>query len=84
MYHRHGKLFRHTRWYFSMTLVKWKLILDRLEMVLISMQERCTVCVEYTTGMEIFSGHQMLLLGGVNQLEDHFSLFRDSVNLNAR
>jgi hypothetical protein len=33
-----------------------KLVLDLLEIVLISMQESCTVCVECTTGMEIFLG----------------------------
>jgi hypothetical protein len=33
-----------------------KLVSDLLEIVLISMQESCTVCVECTTGMEIFLG----------------------------
>jgi hypothetical protein len=36
IYNGHGNLFRHSRWYFSVTLVKWKLISVRLEIVLIS------------------------------------------------
>jgi hypothetical protein len=56
MYHRHGNLFKHTRWYFSVTLVKSKLVLDHLEIELISTQYRCMVCTECTTGMEIFLG----------------------------
>jgi hypothetical protein len=33
----------------------WKLVLVYLEVVLVSVQARCVVCAEYTTGMEIFS-----------------------------
>ena len=36
-----------------MTMLKWKLVLVRLEIVLILMQDRCTVCVEHTVGSEI-------------------------------
>ena len=36
-----------------MTWVKWKLVLVRLEIVLISTQDRCTVYAECTTSMEI-------------------------------
>jgi hypothetical protein len=49
------------------TLVKWKLNLDRLEIVLISMQDRSMVCAERTTGMEIFSVHPMVLLGDIGK-----------------
>jgi hypothetical protein len=56
MYHGHGNLLRHTQRYFQVTLVKWKLISDRLEVVLISTQDRRTVCAECTIVMEIFSG----------------------------
>jgi hypothetical protein len=38
------------------TLVNWKLVLDLLEIVLISTQDSCTVCTEYTAGMEVFLG----------------------------
>jgi hypothetical protein len=34
MYHGPGNHFGHTRWYFSVTWVKWKLVLVRLEIVL--------------------------------------------------
>jgi hypothetical protein len=33
--------------------VIWNLVLVRLERVLVSVQDRCTVCVEHTTGLEI-------------------------------
>jgi hypothetical protein len=33
--------------------LKWKLVSVRLEIVLILMQDRCTVCVECTIGSEI-------------------------------
>jgi hypothetical protein len=33
--------------------VKWKLVLVRLEIVLVSVQDRCMVCAEHTSGMKI-------------------------------
>jgi hypothetical protein len=33
--------------------VKWKLNSVRLEIVLVSAQDRCTVCAEHTIGLEI-------------------------------
>jgi CO dehydrogenase/acetyl-CoA synthase alpha subunit len=36
-------------------IVKWKLVSDRFEIVLIPMQDRCTVCTECTTFIVIFS-----------------------------
>ena len=36
-----------------MTMLKWKLVLVRLEIVLILMQDNFTVCVEHTIGSEI-------------------------------
>jgi hypothetical protein len=55
---------------------KWKLILVCLDIILISRQDRCTVCTKCTIGSEIaFWAHQMLLLGAVDQVEDRFSLF---------
>jgi hypothetical protein len=59
MYHGHGNLFKHTRWYFLVTLVGWKLVSVRLEIVLVSVQDWCTVCAERTIGLE---AHQMVLL----------------------
>jgi hypothetical protein len=56
MYHRLGNHFGRTRWYSNVKWVKWKLVLVRLETVLIFTQDRCTVCTECTTGMEIILG----------------------------
>ena len=36
-----------------MTMLKWKLVSVRLEIVLILTQDRCMVCVEHTIGYEI-------------------------------
>jgi hypothetical protein len=54
MYHGHGNISMHTRWYFLVTLVKWKLISDHLEIVLISTQDRCMVSTECTTAWKSF------------------------------
>jgi hypothetical protein len=35
------------------TMLKWKLISVRLEIVLILMHDRCTVCAERTIGSDI-------------------------------
>jgi hypothetical protein len=63
------------------TWVKGKLASVYLEIVLILVQDRCMVCAECTTGMEIFLPHPMDLLCDVGQMETHFGLFCDSVNL---
>jgi hypothetical protein len=52
--------------------------------VLISRQDRCTVCAKCTIGSKIFWAHQMVLQGGADEVEDRFSLFGDIVNLQAR
>jgi hypothetical protein len=36
-----------------LTRLKWKLVLVRLNIVLILTQDRCTVCAEHTIGLEI-------------------------------
>jgi hypothetical protein len=45
-YHRPRNHFGHTRWYSYVTWVKWKLVSIYLETLLISMQDRFTVCVD--------------------------------------
>jgi hypothetical protein len=45
--------FGHTRWNSMVMWVKWKLILVSFEIVLISTQDRCMVCVEHAIGLEI-------------------------------
>jgi hypothetical protein len=42
-YRRVGNHFGRTRWNSYMTWIMWKLISVRLEMVLVSVQDRCTV-----------------------------------------
>ena len=67
-----------------MTWVKCELILLSLETVLISAQDRCTVCTKCSTGMEIVLAVHDGTLGDVGQGEARFSLFEDSVTLDAR
>ena len=55
-----------------------------LEMVLVSLQDRCTVCAKRTIGLETVLGAQMVLLGDEAQVESHFGPFRDNANLDAR
>jgi hypothetical protein len=66
------------------SVYKWKLISVCLEMVLVSAQDRCTVCAERTIGSEIILTHPMVLLGDVGQVEARFGPFVDSVNLGTR
>ena len=55
-----------------------------LETVLVSVQDRCMVCAKCTTGMEILFGIPDGTLGDLGEMEANWSLFGDSVNLNAR
>ena len=65
-----------------MTWDKWKLILLHLETVLISTQDRCTVCAKPTIGS--FWVHPMELLSDVGHVESGFGPFGDSVSVRAR
>jgi hypothetical protein len=56
----------------------------RLEIVLISAQDRCTIYAKCTTGRKSFWAHPMILLGDVGQVEALFGPFRYSLNLSAR
>ena len=67
-----------------MTWVLWNLVLDRLETVLVSVEDRCMVCAKRTTGSDIVFNALMVLLGDEAQVEAPFSLFGDSANLDAR
>jgi hypothetical protein len=53
MYHGHVNRFGHTRWYSYVMYVKWKPVSVRLDVVLDSAQDRCTVCAKRTIGVEI-------------------------------
>ena len=67
-----------------MTWVLWNPVSDRLEIVLVSVQDRCTVCAKHTIGLDIVFNAPMVLLGDKAQVEACFSLFGDSANLDAR
>jgi hypothetical protein len=62
-----------------MMMLKWKLVLVRLEIVVILMQDRCTVSAEHSIGSKIVCTHPMELLGDVCHVESHFGLFGHSV-----
>ena len=64
--------------------VMWNLISVRLETVLVSVQDRCMVCVEQMMGSEIILDAPMVLLGDEAQVEARFGPFGDSANLDAR
>ena len=63
-------------------MLKWKLVSVRLEIVLILMQERCTVWVKRNIGPEIIL--HALDLGDVGHVESLFFLFGGSVSVGAR
>ena len=57
---------------------------DHLEIVLVSVQDRCTLCAKRTIGLDIVFNAPMVLLGDEAQVEAHFSPCGDSANLDAR
>ena len=65
-----------------MTRLKWNLVLVRLEIVLVLVQDRCMVCSKQ--GSEIILTHPMVLLGDEAQVESCFGPFGDSVSISAR
>jgi hypothetical protein len=64
--------------------LKWMLVSVHLEIELILMQDRCTVCAERTIISEIIWIHPMDLLGDIGHVESHFNPFGDSVRVSAR
>ena len=67
--------------------MKWVLgnpVSDHLDIVLLSVQDRCTVCAKCTIGLDIIFNAPMVLLGDEAQLEARFSPFGDSANPDAR
>ena len=67
-----------------MTWVLWNLVSDHLEIVLVSVEDRCKVCAKRTTGSDIIFNALMVFLGDEAQVEAPFSPFGDSANLHAR
>jgi hypothetical protein len=54
------------------------------KIVLIMLQDRCTVCTEDTIGSEIILHTPMKLLGDMCHVESSFIPFGDTKNLDAR
>ena len=48
----------------------------RLEMVLLLVQDRCTVCAQRTIGQMSFRTHSMVILGDVGQVESRLAVWR--------
>ena len=48
--------------------VLWNLVLAHLEIVLVSVEDRCTVCAKRTIGLYIVYNAPMVLLGDEAQL----------------
>ena len=57
----------------------WNLVSVHLETVLVSVQDRCTVCAEHTIGSKIVLDAPDVLLGDVGQVESRFGLLGASV-----
>ena len=55
----------------------------RLVVVLLSVQDRCTVCAKRTIGLETILDALIVLLGDEAQVQAHFGTFRDCANLDA-
>ena len=62
----------------------WSLTCFRFETVLVSVQDRCIVCVERIIGSKIVLDAPDGIAGDEAQLKDHFGPFGDSTNLDAR
>ena len=67
-----------------MTWVVWNLTSSSLEIVLVSVQDRCMVWAKRTIGSEIILDAPLVLLGDEAQVEACFGPFGDSANLDAR
>ena len=67
-----------------MTWVMWNLVSIRLEIVLVLVQYRCTVCARCTTGSKIVLDAMMVLLCIEAEVDARFGLFGDSAKLDAR
>ena len=67
-----------------MTLVMWNLVSVRLDTVLVSMQDRCSVSRQTYHRLINRLTHPMVLLGDDAQVEARFGPFGDSANPDAR
>ena len=62
----------------------WNLFLVRLEVVLVSVQDSCTIYAKRTIGLDIVFNTSMVLQGDEAQVEARFSPCGDTGNLDAR
>ena len=62
--------------------MKW--VMYCLEIVLVSVQDRCTVCAKRKIGVDSVINAPMVHLGDEAQVEPHFSPRGDTANLDAR
>ena len=83
-YHRLENHFGRTRWNSYVMWVLWNLVLARLEIVLVSVQDRCMVCPKRTTSSKISLDTPDGLLGDIHLVEYHLGPFGDSVSVGAR
>ena len=67
-----------------MTRLKWKLVSILSEIVLILMQDSCTLCAERTKAWKLFWTLPMELLVDVGHVESFFGPFGDNVSVGAR
>jgi hypothetical protein len=61
----------------------WNLLSVHLEIVSVSVQDRCTIWAEHTLEKSFWM-HMMELLGDVGHVESSFGPFGDSVSFYAR
>ena len=61
----------------------WNLTSLSLEIVLVSVQDRCTVCANVPYAQKSYWTHPMVLLGDEAQVDACFGPFGDSVNVAA-
>jgi len=66
------------------TGVMWNLVSICLEIVLVLVQVRCTVCAKRTIGSTFVLNVPDVLLGDEAEMEARFGPFRDSVSVGAR
>ena len=64
--------------------VMLNLVSIHLEMVLVSVQDWCTVCGKHTVAQKLFWTLQMVLLGDEAKVEACFGPFGDGANLDSR
>ena len=64
--------------------IQWNFISLCWETMLVSVQDRRTVCAKRTIGLEIILDTMMVLLRDDTQVDARFSPFGDSANVDAR